>query len=165
MATSPNTVSERVRTILACLIRELGPTFQLKDLTLFVSQCRGKLLRFDEVPLPPGVVGTCIALADVDLITTRSGLDTLLRLQSQLHEVAHLLLQDVPRLSFGPDTPNHATFVAAREQYIAATRRGPGFDSAQELDAELLAAMLLEIVTAHTGSSSLFPQTFFSGCR
>ena len=165
MAMTPPAFSDRVQAILALLARELGSSFQFEDLVLFIAQCRGKLIHFDEMPLPNGIVGTCIALADVDLVTTREGLDEVLRLQGQLHELSHLLLQDVPRLSFGPDTPSHEAFTTARAQFVAAIQRGMAFDSEQEVDAELLATALLDIVTAHMGSASLFSQTFFTRRR
>lgn len=87
-----------VEEVLERLSTELGPTFTLAQLFEVVARYRGVPLQHAVLPssVAGDVSGICLPLYDCDLILY-GGSSPLTRTIAQLHEVAHLLFNDVPR--------------------------------------------------------------------
>lgn len=133
--------------ILDTLVEVLGPRYDLADLLGFIEAQRGVPVTI--LPLPAGlpieITGLCVPLTKTDLVLY--GGDTVIPQRiSQLHELAHLLLGDVPRHKALPHTT--AELLACLRNYsqsdIARFRMicRPDADGA-EVRAEQLATCLL----------------------
>src|SRR5690606_1492994 len=78
---------------------KLGETFTLRQIQQHIEQERDRPLYIRSLPMNSKTTGYCVFLKDVDLIVTRAGLDRMLELGGQGHEMAHILLHknQVPR--------------------------------------------------------------------
>ncbi len=144
--------SDSVGNALHLVRSHLGKTFSLQELLLFTAGCRGKKLLCEQKKLPMAITGYCLALQDVDLIVTRTGMDEILSRATQLHEVAHLLLRHLPSLSYGPTTPTYMAFQDFANLPSGAFHRDSGYNDPREQDAELLATLLLDCITRKESS-------------
>lgn len=125
----------------------LGDTFSLASLVMLTELWRGKTLRIEEDEMPAGMSGYCVALQDVDLICVRKGMDSILVRSVQLHEIAHLLLGHLPRLSSGSTTPTYSVFTQRRDLDAALNRSHVlAYAELHELAAETLGTLLFECI-------------------
>lgn len=143
-------VSEQVQRVFRLVVRHLGETFSLQDLTLFVASSRGKPLYFEQQRTPMAISGYCLALQDIDLIVTRIGMDEFLARATQLHEIAHLLLRHLPLHSEGTETPTYEEFQRAWNSRMLS--RDNQYDDPQEQDAETLATLLMQCIERQEAS-------------
>jgi hypothetical protein len=148
-----NQLPETVQRTYDVIVRELGTAFSFQALIREISLRRGKRLVIDQAPMPVSMTGYCIGLQDVDLITTREGLDSFLAEMVRLHECAHLLLSHIPKLSAGPETPTYAEFCERRNSQNAIFRAHTNiYDDPDERDAETLATMLYVAISEYKKS-------------
>ena len=147
-------ISDSVQKVLHLITTHLGKTFSLQDLILFTSACRGKKLIFEQKKVPNAITGYCLALQDVDLIVTRTGMDEILSRATELHEMAHLLLRHLPSLSYGAATPTYAAFRDFQNPLAGTLHRDGGYADPREQDAEMLATLLLDCITRKESSLS-----------
>ncbi len=126
----------------------LGEAFSFQTLIDFIELYRGKELRIEQELMPVALTGYGIALADVDLIRTRLGLDPILMRAVCLHEMAHFLLGHIPLQSAGSSTPTYEVFKQGYDISYAVRRdHAAAYDSPQERGAETLATLLLQCIT------------------
>jgi hypothetical protein len=84
------------------IIRELDERQQApspQTLRLLVTNVRGKYVKIDQESLHGDTTGFCIALSDCDLIRTCSDADDLLVEWTIIHELCHLYVNHVPKVS------------------------------------------------------------------
>ncbi len=125
----------------------LEDSFPFKHLVDFTELCRGKPLLVEQDAMPIAMTGYCVALLDVDLICTRTGLDSVLTHATCLHEIAHLLLGHIPITLDGPSTPDYSTFLHHRNIASVVKRLYADQRSTQhELEAETLATLLVDCI-------------------
>src|SRR5256885_33200 len=87
-----------------------------RDIEKVVEGLRGVPLRIEDEPavlrdgkrLLARMTGACLALRDEDLVLVRMRLDQLTTDAVVLHEIAHLLLNHVPRPSDPSSVPSYA---------------------------------------------------------
>jgi hypothetical protein len=124
---------------------------------------RNKPLLIEVDTMPVSMSGYVVGLKDVDLICTNPDLDDLLTSLTILHELAHLRLNHVPKLSNGPSTPTYDEFIRHRDPKYAFLRsHSNGFEDVTEGDAELLATLLLEYMLNGVSSMPGLTRNFYS---
>ncbi len=140
-------LSHEVNQVYQIIGSVLGETFSFKALVNFTSLHRNKVLVVEQDKMPVALSGYCLALQDVDLVCTRSGMDNILMRAVQLHEISHILLGHMPLLSNGPETPSYKNFLRNRDRHSALYRSGAtAYDTPQEYAAEMLATLLLPCI-------------------
>jgi hypothetical protein len=107
-----------------------------------VEKCRQKTLYFEPDTMPAPMTGYCIALRDVDLICVHPYLDSVLTMVVKLHELAHLLLNHLPKWADGTKTPSYSSFVNYRDHFHSSLHYRIRQESAKEQAAEVLATLL-----------------------
>jgi hypothetical protein len=153
-------LSQSVLATYATIQAELGSSFSLDTLCRYVEQRRQKPLVFHEETLTARIYGACIPLADVDLVLTRVGLDSVLQLATQLHELAHLLLNHMVLLTVDEGT---ASYLEYRTGNVVADRLMRQFDrtAPHEHDAEMLAMFLHRCIVAHDQDAPSYAQQLY----
>jgi hypothetical protein len=156
-------VLPQVQRVFALVHHELGASFGRDKLFWLVERTRGKPLRYERRDLPSGQPGCCFALLDVDVICVRVGLPPARARFVDFHEAGHFLLQHVPRLSLGDDTPTYAEYCAHADQAVLAhALHRSVYDKPEEWAAELLGRQLSAVVRryedAHADQVPALPQ-------
>lgn len=87
---------ERVQEAFEAITDALGTQFTFDEFLNFVEKVfRKKPLLIERVPMPSDRSGECRALIDVDLLRVEQDLDEVSYRVTTLHEVGHLILDDV----------------------------------------------------------------------
>ncbi len=142
-----NDVLEHVQRTFNVVNQTLGRSYSREKLFWLVERSRGKPLKYEERKLPSGYPGCCFALQDVDVICVRAGLESGRKLWVDFHEASHFLLQHVPRLSFGAETPSYNEYRQHIDQIpLDQALCRSVFDEPPEQAAELLGRSLATVV-------------------
>ncbi|MBM7846670.1 hypothetical protein [Herpetosiphon giganteus] len=166
MGFSRQDLSPTVTHSLRRLLHELGGTFSHEHLRGYIERWRGKPLRLEEDTMPPGMTGYAIALRDCDLIATRRGLTKTQKKITQLHEMAHFINGDLPLYSHGEATAGYRQFLRQQQRHNDVTSRQRFFDTFDDMverNAETLARILANIITAHAQNESLVLSDLLEG--
>ncbi len=148
-----NDVLEHVQRTFNVVNQTLGRSYSREKLFWLVERSRGKPLKYEERKLPSGYPGCCFALQDVDVVCVRAGLEPGRKLWVDLHEAGHFLLQHVPRLSFGAETPSYDEYRQHIDQIpLDQALCRSVFDEPPEQAAELLGRSLATIIRRYEQS-------------
>jgi hypothetical protein len=144
-----------VQTMLLLIQDCLGKVFTFAELQMFVEAKRGVPLMIEEMPpsVPAEITGLCVALETADLVLYR-GASSITQQVSQLHELAHLLFEDMPRhRRLARSVPEVLSLL--KHDTSKALRYRVALHDDAELRAELLATHLVQIIRAasHTRAS------------
>lgn len=126
-----------------------------RDIEKVVEGLRGVPLRIENEPAVPRggkrllarMTGACLALRDEDFVLVRTGLDPLSEDAGVLHEIAHLLLNHVPRPSDPSSVPSYAELRAGTAAIASVFRAlASPYGDPREREAETLATLLLDLI-------------------
>jgi hypothetical protein len=148
----------QVQDALQTLVEFIGEKFTSEDLDLYISARRGKQLHILEHRLDPATSACCVALEDADVIFIRAGLSLRDHLNAYLHECSHFLLRHIPHVTEGAEG---WTFESLMEKidFQHVVRRNSIYDDPQEEAAEILATVMLELIS---NTEAAIPQTVLS---
>jgi hypothetical protein len=153
-------ISQPVLAAYATIQAELGSSFSLDALCRYVERQRMKPLVIHEDTMSSRIYGACIPLADADLVLIRVGLDRFLRLATQLHELAHLLLNHMALLAFDEETVSYQQYRAGNVA-VQGLMRQTIHAAPYELDAEMLSMLLHRCIAAHDQDAPSYAQQLY----
>ena len=146
--------------IFAKVTHEIGNHFALTHLIGYTERWRQKMLRIEADQMPPEMTAYAVSLADCDLVCTHPALSTTQRQVAILHEIAHLIRFDIPRVP-PSDKLTYQLFIQRRDRHRDTLtdpiihRRSRFFnraDDPREASAERLARMFMHCIVTYEAS-------------
>lgn len=124
--------------------------FSLETFVAHLETLRGRKIIFVSWPMPSGLFGAWVSLADRphDYIFYSQNIPTLLQIHSQLHELAHVICQH-PTLVIGFANLRELIQQSTLESLFTSLPLRSATSNEREVEAEALAILIQETVMEH----------------